>query len=169
MNLKDSIKKAAPYVTAENLERYEPLLALLMPRFGIDTPLRKRHFLAQLLHESGQFRYVREIASGAAYEGRKDLGNTQPGDGVKFRGRGLIQLTGRSNYTRASIALFGDERLAAAPETVEQPVWAVAVSCWFWEANNLNALADRDDIVAVTKRINGGTNGLEDRKSIIHC
>ena len=164
MSLKDAIKKAAPYATAENIEKYEPLLKYLMERHGIDTPLRQRHFLAQLLHESGQFRYVREIASGSAYEGRKDLGNTHTGDGVKFKGRGLIQLTGRSNYQRASQALFGDERLTATPEIVEQSVWAVAVSCWFWETNKLNEWADRDDIVGVTRRINGGTTGLAERQ-----
>lgn len=162
--LNEILRTAAPNATPKNIITYEPFLNEFMPRYGIDTALRQRHFLAQLLHESGGLRYVKEIATGSAYEGRKDLGNTQPGDGVRFRGRGLIQITGRDNYRRCSIALFGDDRLLIMPEILEQPEYAVKSACWFWMANSLSALADRDDIVAVTKRINGGTNGLEDRK-----
>ena len=164
MELKEAIKKAAPYVTPENLSKYVPLLGELMPKYGIDKPLRQRHFLAQLLQESGQFRYVIEIASGQAYEGRKDLGNTQAGDGIKFKGRGLIQITGRSNYGKVSQALFGDERLLDTPELLEQPRFAVESACWFWKVNNLNNWADQDEITMITRRINGGLNGLAERQ-----
>jgi putative chitinase len=164
MNLKELIKAAVPRIDDAVNERYAPILAELMSKYEIDTPLRRNHFLAQLPHESGGFRYVREIASGSAYEGRRDLGNTVPGDGVKFKGRGLIQITGRANYTACSQALFGDNRLLDTPELLEEPYYAVESACWFWKKSNLNALADRDDIVAVTRRINGGINGLEDRR-----
>lgn len=164
MLLQDIIKKAAPSMPQLLLDKYCPLLDTLMPRYEIITPLRQRHFLAQLLHESGGFRYVRELASGVAYEGRKDLGNTQQGDGLKFKGRGLIQITGRANYARVSRAIFGNDTLLDYPEILEQPHFAVESACWFWKVNNLNALADKNDIEAVTKRINGGLNGIADRK-----
>ncbi|WP_212590530.1 glycoside hydrolase family 19 protein [Williamwhitmania taraxaci] len=134
-----------------------------MANFEISTPLRIRHFIAQLAHESGSFQYVREIASGNAYEGRKDLGNVNAGDGVKFKGRGLIQITGRANYEKCSLALFGDRRLLDNPELLELPDNAVKSAAWFWQSHGLNALADKDDIRAITKRINGGYNGLVDR------
>lgn len=131
--------------------------------YGIlDNSLRLIHFLAQLAHESGNFRYMEEIASGAAYEGRKDLGNTQPGDGVRFKGRGPIQLTGRANYRRYGQQLGID--LENNPQIVALPSMGLMVACKFWSDNGLNVLADKDDMVAVTRRINGGTNGLADRK-----
>lgn len=132
-------------------------------RFGIDTELRKCHFLAQVAHESDGFRTATEYASGRAYEGRKDLGNTHPGDGVRFKGRGLIQLTGRDNYASYSRAIYGDSRCVDAPETVAGLPDAALAAGWFWRTKGLNALADKDDIRAVTRRINGGTNGLDDR------
>ena len=132
-----------------------------MAEFGIKTPARQASFLAQLAHESGQLLYVRELASGAAYEGRKDLGNVQAGDGVRFRGRGLIQVTGRSNYAACGKALGLD--LLAKPEMLEQTVNACRSAGWFWQSRGLNALADAGDQVAVTRRINGGTNGLAER------
>lgn len=151
-----------------NIRKYVEPLNRHMQAFGIDSFVRIRHFIAQVAHESGEFRYVLEIASGQAYEGRKDLGNTQPGDGVKFKGRGLIQITGRSNYERCSLGLFGDKRLLDNPELLEEPVNAVRSACWFWQANNLNALADKDDVRAVTRRINGGYNGLEHRAQLLY-
>lgn len=134
-----------------------------MTEFGIDTPARQAMFLAQVCHESGGLRYVRELATGAAYEGRLDLGNTTPGDGVKYRGRGLIQVTGRRNYYDCSIALYGDDRLIEAPHFLESTGPACRSAAWFWESRNLNALADAGDFRAVTRRINGGTNGWDDR------
>jgi len=132
-----------------------------MAEFGINTPARAASFLAQLAHESGQLLYVRELASGAAYEGRKDLGNVQPGDGVRFRGRGLIQVTGRANYAACGKALGLD--LLAQPALLEQNVNACRSAGWFWQSRGLNALADAGDQVAVTRRVNGGTNGLAER------
>ena len=132
--------------------------------YGIlDNSLRLIHFLAQLAHESGNFKYMEEIASGAAYEGRKDLGNTQAGDGKRFKGRGPIQLTGRANYRRYGQQLGID--FENNPAIVAIPSVGLLVACKFWSDNGLNELADKDDVVSITKRINGGTNGLADRKA----
>ena len=150
--------------TKRSVETYGDILATKMAARQIATPLRQSHFLAQIGHESGQLRYAEEIASGEAYEGRADLGNTQPGDGRRFKGRGLIQLTGRANYQAYGEAigidlLEGDNGRRVATD----PNLAVDVACWFWETRGLNALADRDDVRAITRRINGGLNGLADR------
>ena len=132
--------------------------------YGIlDNSLRLIHFLAQLAHESGNFRYMEEIASGAAYEGRKDLGNTQAGDGKRYKGRGPIQLTGRANYRRYGQQLGID--FENNPEIVAIPSVGLLVACKFWSDNGLNTLADQDDLRAITRRINGGYNGFEDRKA----
>ena len=132
--------------------------------YGIlENSLRFIHFLAQLAHESGNFRYMEEIASGAAYEGRKDLGNTQAGDGKRFKGRGPIQLTGRANYRRYGQQLGID--FENNPEIVAIPSVGLLVACKFWSDNGLNTLADQDDLRATTRRINGGYNGFEDRKA----
>ena len=138
-------------------------LEVARARWVGDDPLAVAHWLAQLAHESGQLRYVREIASGAAYEGRRDLGNTEPGDGVRFRGRGLIQLTGRANYTRYQDA--SGLLVVAHPELLEKPEHAADVSGWFWHWKTLGALVrSKDPVLAITRIINGGTNGLEDRR-----
>ena len=135
-----------------------------MVEFDINTPGRRQSFLAQVGHESGQLLYVRELASGAAYEGRKDLGNTQPGDGIRFKGRGLIQVTGRANYTACMLAL--DIDCVKRPALLEQPMNAARSAGWFWKTHGLNALADAGDQRAVTRRINGGYNGLADRLAL---
>jgi putative chitinase len=135
------------------------------PNFGITTPKRIANFLSQAAHESDNFKTLREYASGAAYEGRKDLGNTVKGDGVKFRGRGIFQVTGRANYTTYSKKLFNDTRLLNNPELLEQPEWAVLSALHYWNDRKLNALADVDNVTAITRAINGGTNGLTDRKN----
>ncbi len=135
-----------------------------MAEFDINTPARQASFLSQIGHESGQLRYVRELASGAAYEGRKDLGNTQPGDGQRFRGRGLVQITGRANYIACGAALGLD--LLAEPALLERPDLACRSAGWFWKSHGLNELADAGDQTRVTKRINGGTNGLADRLAL---
>jgi putative chitinase len=140
-----------------------PLNAAMM-EFNISTKERQASFLAQVGHESGQLRYVREIASGEAYEGRKDLGNTEPGDGARFRGRGLLQITGRSNYEKCGKALGYD--LLAHPEFLESPVLACRSAAWFWARNGLNVLADKGDNVGITRRVNGGINGLADRLAL---
>lgn len=134
-----------------------------MEEYSISTPLRMAAFLAQLAHESGEFRYVEELASGAAYEGREDLGNVSPGDGQRFKGRGLIQITGRSNYLKCSEALFGDDRLLNEPDLLRAPVYAVACAGWFWDTHHLNGLADKKDFRGITRVINGGYNGYADR------
>lgn len=149
-----------------NLKRYSNALSAKMLENGINTPLRMAHFLAQIAHESAELRYSEEVASGDAYEGRADLGNCEPGDGKRFKGRGLIQLTGRSNYKCYGKARGKDyTAVQNAKLLATDPYTAVDVSCWFWIENQLNALADKDDVMALTKRINGGYNGLEDRKA----
>lgn len=121
-------------------------------------------FLAQVGHESAELRYTEELASGIAYENRKDLGNTQPGDGVRYKGRGLIQITGRSNYALCGLAL--DLPLLDQPQLLSQVDNAVLSAGWFWENNNLNSYCDKDDFIGLTKRINGGTNGLANRQEL---
>jgi putative chitinase len=145
-------------------EMYAPLLGSMMPQYGIIDRLRVCAFLAQIGHESGRLRFVEELASGEAYEGRKDLGNTEPGDGVKFKGRGLIQITGRANYEKAQRAL--GIPLLQEPERLIQPYFAVKSACWWWQEHGLNELADTGDFEKVTKKINGGLNGYQDRLNL---
>ncbi|EUB71974.1 glycoside hydrolase family 19 [Pseudomonas sp. GM41(2012)] len=142
-----------------------------MSHRNINTPKRIAAFLAQVGHESGQLQYVLELG-GAQYLSKYDtgalavrLGNTpEPdGDGQKYRGRGLIQITGRDNYRQCSLGLFGDDRLLFLPELLEKPQWAAESAAWFWEQNGFNELADRDQFNSITRRINGGLNGLQDR------
>lgn len=157
---KEQLKKIAIYATEKNINIFAPLLNQYMHEYGICGKYPKSAFLATVIHESGSFRYLKEIASGQAYEGRKDLGNTEKGDGVRFKGRGLIQLTGRANYTLASKALGVD--FVSNPELLELPENAVKVSCWWWKMKKLNRLSN--DISAVTRVVNGGYNGLADRE-----
>jgi putative chitinase len=146
---------------------FAPLMAA-MAAAEMKTPLRRSHFLAQVGHESGELRYTEEIASGKAYEGRKDLGNTQPGDGPKFKGRGLIQLTGRANYVAFGRSIAADlTDGTACCRVAEDPAMAVQAAIWFWQTHGLNALADKDDLLAITRKVNGGTNGLDDRRRIL--
>ena len=157
-----------PAASDFKVELYLPYLLTKMEDRMINTPLRRSHFLAQIGHESGALRYNEELASGAAYEDRKDLGNTEDGDGMRFKGRGLIQLTGRANYYDYGNSIGIDLTIEGNWLNVARdPELAVDVACWFWEAHELNQLADADDVVAVTRRINGGTNGLADRKSYL--
>ena len=140
---------------------YAEALNDAMDEFEINTPQRQAAFLAQVAHESGELRYVEEIASGSAYEGRRDLGNTEPGDGIRFKGRGLIQITGRSNYAACGAALGID--LLDSPELLELPAAACRSAAWFWKSHGLNELADADNFRKITLRINGGLNGQEQR------
>ncbi len=133
-----------------------------LTRHRIDTPLRRAHFLAQIAHESDGFATTEEYASGRAYDGRADLGNTEPGDGPRYKGRGLLQLTGRANYRAYGRALGVD--LEAEPARAAEPRLSLRIACAYWERRGLNADADRDDLLAVTRKINGGTNGLASRK-----
>lgn len=151
-----------PYAGKRAETFLEPMNAA-MDEFEINTPARQAAFLAQIAHESGSLRYVKEIASGDAYEGRGDLGNTQEGDGVRFKGRGLIQITGRANYAQCGAALGLD--LLAEPELLETPENACRSAAWFWHSRGLNELADAGEFRLITKRINGGYNGLSDRQA----
>lgn len=147
---------------------FVPVLNTAMNRYGIVGTLRTAAFIAQVGHESGQLRFVREIwgptAQQAGYEGRTDLGNTVKGDGSKYRGRGLIQITGRANYAACGEALGLD--LLSKPELLELPQHAAMSAAWFWSAKGLNTLADQGDFVKITRRINGGTNGMADRQAL---
>ncbi len=147
------------------VDKYLVFINRYASEFGITTALRMAHYLAQIAHESGELRYTKELASGAEYEGRKDLGNTKKGDGVRYKGRGLIQLTGKANY-KAYKEYCGFD-VVAKPELLEQPLGAVRSSMWYWKTHDLNALADKDDVKAVTKRINGGYNGLAARQKYL--
>jgi putative chitinase len=144
---------------------FVPVLNTAMVRFQIVGAKRVAAFIAQIGHESGQLVYVREIwgptAAQLRYEGRADLGNTVAGDGSKYRGRGLIQITGRANYAACGEALGID--LINHPELLEQPQYACLSAAWFWATKGLNTLADAGEFNTITRRINGGLNGLADR------
>jgi len=158
----EELLKAMPYAGSRAQAFAQPLTDA-MAEFGIDTPQRRAAFIAQVAHESGSLKYVKEIADGSAYEGRADLGNSSPGDGVKFKGRGLIQVTGKANYRACGMALSLD--LLNLPELLEQPENACRSAGWFWKSHNLNQYADTDQFGALSKRINGGFTGLDDRIS----
>jgi putative chitinase len=147
--------------TPEKCTQYAYLLRGAMSEFGIDDSERRAMFLAQVGHESGQLRYVEEIASGAAYEGRLDLGNIQPGDGIKFKGRGLIQITGRHNYRECGKEFNLD--LLSNPKLLSEPKLAARSAGWFWWKHKLNRFADVGDIEGCTRAVNGGLNGYKDR------
>jgi len=146
---------------ASRITFWLPHLNQTLEEFEINTPQRIRMFLAQIGHESGQLRYTEEIASGQAYEGRKDLGNLNPGDGQKYKGRGLIQITGRYNYER--LGRDWGLPLLDKPELLSTPDNATRSAGWFWTNRNLNALADMGQFELITRRINGGLNGYADR------
>lgn len=156
-----------PTARQADLERFVPHLNILLPPYGIDTHLRFAHFIAQVAHESGALRWVQEIATGEAYEGRKDLGNVQPGDGRRFKGRGLIQLTGRSNYAQFARMLERPDIMAEPSLVATEPDLAVLTACWFWRTRNIDRWADEDDLERVTRAVNGGLNGLADRRDYL--
>jgi putative chitinase len=136
-----------------------------MTEFAINTPARQAAFLAQIGHESGGLKWTRELwgptPAQLRYQGRVDLGNTHPGDGSKYRGRGFIQITGRNNYAEAGEALHLD--LIDHPEILEDPEMCAVSAAWWWKSHGLNELADVPDFPAITKRINGGMTGYADR------
>lgn len=171
-------------VKARYATEYADSLNATMERYEINTPLRQAHFLAQVLHESGMLVFAEEIWGPTASQKRYDppgnlariLGNTEKGDGYKFRGRGLIQLTGRDNYSQYAEALnkelnpilpkdYIDEETVV--EMMSDPYWIVDSAGWFWDTRGLNRWADVDDIREVTRRINGGYNGLFDRQRLL--
>ncbi len=168
----EALQLMMPNAAPRHVERYRAALDEAMRAYGIATPLRQAHFLAQIGHESCDLVHSEEIASGAAYENRRDLGNTRPGDGVRFKGRGLIQITGRANYAaygayRRRDYLTGDGPTLLATD----PATAVDSACWYWtRARDINPKADADDVLAVSKMINGVNrrtglpNGFGDRQ-----
>lgn len=158
----DRLLEIAPHADRNRVTALLPHLLLTMAQAQINTPLRQAHFLSQLIHESGSFNYLEEIDPGDYLEGRTDLGNTEPGDGRRFKGRGLIQITGRSNYQACGEALGID--LIQAPTRLAEYDLACLSAGWFWSKNQLNPHADRDDVERVTRIINGGLNGYEDRQ-----
>lgn len=173
MTLNIEALKAVGATSARAAEVLEPLAAACA-LYDITGPARLGMFLAQIGHESGGFRYTTEIwgptAAQARYEGRKDLGNTEPGDGARFKGHGFIQTTGRFNHARVRDRLR--ERLSievpdfeAEPERLAELQWACLSATDYWDWKGLNALADAGDFEAVTRKINGGINGLADRRA----
>ena len=141
------------------------VFAPTLDSYDINNKLRIAHFMAQVTHECAGFRTTEEFASGAAYEGRKDLGNIHTGDGKRFKGRGLIQLTGRANYRKIGEIL--DLPLEDNPELAAEPVTSLKIACEYWKDRNINTSADRDDLIKVTRLVNGGLNGLEDRRKYL--
>lgn len=160
----EQLRKGMPFAKLSNVERFIGPINEAMEIFYIDTFNRQTAFLANLGHESGSLRYTKELASGEAYEGRKDLGNTEPGDGVRYKGRGPIQITGRANYKAFSDFMGLD--FVSNPTMLEEPHHGSMAAGWFWDKKNLNKLADIGDLksfYAITKKINGGLNGIDDR------
>lgn len=149
---------------ARNAEQLAAQITRWAPTFGITTPLRMAHFLAQSAHETMGFVLMTEMASGKAYEWNAVLGNTQKGDGVRFKGRGLLQLTGRANYQAYARSKFCVGDLMSHPDWLAQFPGAVKSAMWYWWNRGLNAAADRDDVTLITRKINGGLNGFEQRK-----
>lgn len=156
------LKQAAPRGKPAIIDGFAAALPKLCEQYHLDTVNRQAHFIGQVVHESDHLKTTEEYATGAAYEGRRDLGNTSKGDGRRFKGRGLIQLTGRANYRAATLALGND--FISDPRKVAKFPHAATVSAWFWSRNALNRHADRDDIRQVTRIINGALTHLDRRK-----
>ncbi|MBR2239965.1 MAG: glycoside hydrolase family 19 protein [Bacilli bacterium] len=189
-NINNNLNKA-------DCEYYINALNRVLPLYGINTPLRLAHFLAQVLHESGHLKYKSENLNYSAqallkvfpkyfkttadanayarqpvkianrvYANRMGNGNEASGEGWKYRGRGLLQITGRSNYEQCGKYINSD--LMHYPDSIlGDPDLNVKVACWYWTTRNLNQFADNDDIVTITKKINGGLNGLQDRTTVL--
>ena len=187
----DILSQCLPEATADNVEKYAVALDMTCHEFDINTPERIAAFIAQVGHESGNLRYAKEnlnysaeglvktfpkyfkdidttqyarnpeAIAGRVYANRMGNGDEESGDGWKYRGRGLIQLTGHDNYLNCGKGL--DVDLINEPEYLETPDGAARSAGWFWNSRNLNALADAGDIKTMTKKINGGFIGLEDR------
>ena len=189
----DTLRAALPAARPTDIARFATPLAEACAEWNIDTPLRLAAFLAQIAHESGQFRalvenlnysaeallrvFPRHFDAGQAaayarqperigsrvYANRMGNGDEASGDGWSYRGRGLIQVTGKTNYAACGAALGLD--LIAQPELLEQPAPATRSAAWFWNRHDLNRLADARDITTITRRINSGLTGLDDRKA----
>lgn len=170
------IKAILPTANIVRVATLEPFFQTYMPLYGIVTPQRVGAFVAQVGEESADLHSFVEYASGAEYEGRRDLGNNETGDGVKFKGRGPIQITGRFMYKACSLALYGDTRLLDHPELLEQYGDGVKSACWFWDkVKDLNKICDLPETWIhpgphqytkfqwITQSINGGQNGYAAR------
>ncbi|ALU42132.1 glycoside hydrolase family 19 protein [Pseudoalteromonas rubra] len=192
------IKDIMPHASVDNIRYYLSALNSVLPEYEITTPLRVAHFLAQIGHESGSLKYKQEnlnysavalrtvfgkyfddetiaadyarkpeLIANRVYADRMGNGDEASGDGWRYRGRGLIQLTGKSNYQRCSEAIGQD--LLSHPELLcSEPDVAVRSACFYWQSRKLNRLADQDELVAITRKINGGIHGLEDRAAFLN-
>ncbi|GAC14915.1 peptidoglycan-binding protein [Aliiglaciecola lipolytica] len=165
----DFILKIAPRFSGDKAEAQmrivsdiSAIFAPTLASYQINTPLRIAHFMGQVTHECAGFRTTEEFASGAAYEGRADLGNDQPGDGKRYKGRGLLQLTGRANYRKYGKML--NLPLEDDPQIAADPAISLKIACEYWKSRDINAAADMNDLIRVTKLVNGGRRGLEDRR-----
>ncbi|GAB2682645.1 peptidoglycan-binding protein [Aliiglaciecola aliphaticivorans] len=168
----DFILAVAPRFSGEKAEaqmrivgQISAIFAPTLASYQINTRLRIAHFMGQVTHECAGFRTTEEFASGAAYEGRSDLGNDQIGDGKRYKGRGLLQLTGRANYR-----LYGKKLnlpLEDDPEIAGDPAISLKIACEYWKSRNINRFADLDDLIKVTKLVNGGRRGLDDRRKYL--
>lgn len=175
------LARAMPFAPSSRLVQHLPALVDALPEAGVTNRMRLAMYLAQLGHESGDFAYMHELphrtpvsfcklcratgkghAAGVQYEGRKDLGNTSAGDGERYRGRGVIQLTGRYLYRQAGAAL--GLPIEAQPDLAADVAVAHRIAGWYWRRAGCNEPADHADVEACTRLINGGTNGLEDRR-----
>jgi putative chitinase len=190
----EHFKQAVP--TAKNPEDWFEALRKYFEKYEINTPERIAMFLAQCGHESGGFtimqenlhyraarlqqifpKYFRDVdpadydnnpeaIANRVYANRMGNGDEDSGDGYKYHGRGIVQITGKDNYAKCSQAVFGDDSLVDDPDVLCTVDGAVLSACWFWDSRNLNDPSDEEDIVTVTKKINGGTNGLDDRTAM---
>jgi putative chitinase len=160
----EMLQAIMPDAPPAKVREYLPLVRAAMAEANITTPLRQAGFLAQLGHESDQFRSLNEYGDGLRYEGSKVLGNTVPGDGPRFKGRGPIQLTGRDNYTRAGKALKLD--LVNHPELAAEPGNGFRIAAWYWADRGLNSAADAQDLEGMTRKIQGALGGLPARAQL---
>ena len=156
----DQLRAIMP-CSAGRLAIYGSTFLAAMNEYGITTPRRQAAYIAQVAVESCELRYVRELGDCSRYDGRADLGNTQPGDGNLFRGGGWLDLTGRGNYLRCEVALHIP--LTANPSLIETPEVAARSAGWFWQTHGINELADIDSFFEITHRINGGYTGGDHR------
>ena len=179
----DQLRRITPGTPIDRINVFLPHLNKYLPIYGIDTPIEVASFLSQVLHESGGFKWMREIWGPTSAQARYErdfnqpftktnkrnslafkLGNNIQGDGKKFMGRGPIQITGRTNYTRMSKDMFGDNRLLHNPEILATPEYGIISSCIYWKWRNMDAIDDDLSIKEETKKVNGGYNGLDDRQ-----
>lgn len=166
----DHLRKLAPHAKKAFADPLAGDCLAVRQRHGLSiAPLQICHFMAQLAHEAAGFITMREFwgptPAQRRYEGRADLGNTRPGDGKRFMGRGYIQVTGRANYARYGSRL--NQPLTASPALAEQPLIALDIACLYWLDRKIDEPAGRDDVAEVTRRINGGRNGLAERAALL--